>query len=704
MAASALSIVISARDSASGPIAAVTRALQGMGNAATAPLKGVLELGKGIGMLGVAAGGLATLGQAVGGFATGLIAGNMAMEDVRAQFNAFTKDGNKTESLMKDLRIEADKTPFAYNEMAVAMAGLLPAAKQSNVGVMDLLKNAEILAASNPAQGLEGAAFALREAVSGDYTSIIERFNLPRSYINKLKAEGVPAIEIVRRAMLEMGYDSDLVAAKANTLAGRWSTFSDVLNNIKDRVTAPLFEALKSALGAASTWFETNKTTVDAWAAALTAGVQDAIDFVGRLLGTLGEIGGYLSESNQRDLMREWFGDAGPVIDEVVRNIKLIPGAIKNIGDDLKRTFQLSGWEGVAKKVQDGLAAEWAKIDWAAVWATVGGVATTIAAWLGEQWSKIDWGLIWSGIVGFANGLMDRIGELTAPIEAELKKRWAAIDWAAIWAEAKAGIQSGGSFVAEGAVGNTEAYTAQVRAIDWNAVGTQIGTSFGSAVRSVFELTPADQGGTGATAWFQRAFEAEWDKYVASAEAFSAATSGFVTAFGKAFGGLEGNAMGAYIVKWCDDNITKPLVGFVQGIGPFAAQWATDFTAAFWSGLQSAGSNINVGAWADATFLAPVRAKIAELRNSLGLGGGIGNNANGTNNWGGGLTWVGERGPEIVNLPRGSQVYPANESARMAGASITVNIAVNGGGDAQAIGSAARDGVMQAARSMGVAI
>jgi regulator of replication initiation timing len=51
-----------------------------------------------------------------------------------------------------------------------------------------------------------------------------------------------------------------------------------------------------------------------------------------------------------------------------------------------------------------------------------------------------------------------------------------------------------------------------------------------------------------------------------------------------------------------------------------------------------------------------------------GLGGllGIGHNANGTDNWRGGMSWVGERGPELVNLPRGAQVFDASRSARMA--------------------------------------
>lgn len=64
---------------------------------------------------------------------------------------------------------------------------------------------------------------------------------------------------------------------------------------------------------------------------------------------------------------------------------------------------------------------------------------------------------------------------------------------------------------------------------------------------------------------------------------------------------------------------------------------------------------------------------------------GIGNNADGTDNWRGGLTWVGERGPELVNLPSGSAVYSnqqsmamlnsgGRKSAALAGSNITMNV------------------------------
>lgn len=43
-------------------------------------------------------------------------------------------------------------------------------------------------------------------------------------------------------------------------------------------------------------------------------------------------------------------------------------------------------------------------------------------------------------------------------------------------------------------------------------------------------------------------------------------------------------------------------------------------------------------------------------------------NAAGDRSWRGGLTWVGEGGPELVSLPRGSQIYSNQESTQMAAA------------------------------------
>ena len=47
--------------------------------------------------------------------------------------------------------------------------------------------------------------------------------------------------------------------------------------------------------------------------------------------------------------------------------------------------------------------------------------------------------------------------------------------------------------------------------------------------------------------------------------------------------------------------------------------------------------------------------------------GSVGANAKGDNNWKGGVTWVGEEGPELVDLPKGSRILPHKESISLAG-------------------------------------
>lgn len=47
--------------------------------------------------------------------------------------------------------------------------------------------------------------------------------------------------------------------------------------------------------------------------------------------------------------------------------------------------------------------------------------------------------------------------------------------------------------------------------------------------------------------------------------------------------------------------------------------------------------------------------------------GNYGRNAGGTDSWRGGLTWVGEAGPELVNLPRGTQILNAQDSETRVG-------------------------------------
>ena len=59
--------------------------------------------------------------------------------------------------------------------------------------------------------------------------------------------------------------------------------------------------------------------------------------------------------------------------------------------------------------------------------------------------------------------------------------------------------------------------------------------------------------------------------------------------------------------------------------------------------------------------------EVQSTMNSIGgaVSGGrtnVGHNARGTQSWRGGATWVGENGPEIVDLPEGTRIYNNNRS------------------------------------------
>jgi len=110
------------------------------------------------------------------------------------------------------------------------------------------------------------------------------------------------------------------------------------------------------------------------------------------------------------------------------------------------------------------------------------------------------------------------------------------------------------------------------------------------------------------------------------------------------------------------DSMKSAFVGLVTGaktlksaigdlLGKFADMLASRAFDALWGSLGG-GKGGGGGGWL---------GKIVDS-----MLGSIGANANGTNNWRGGLTQIHERGGEIMNLPRGTQIIPHDISKRMA--------------------------------------
>lgn len=110
-----------------------------------------------------------------------------------------------------------------------------------------------------------------------------------------------------------------------------------------------------------------------------------------------------------------------------------------------------------------------------------------------------------------------------------------------------------------------------------------------------------------------------------------------------------------------------------------SGQIQEDFASGVDSAMKGLINNMDQGMSAVKAFGLEV-IKLLTIRGiSMLLGGSswfdgplfspIGKNALGTDHWRGGLTWVGERGPEIVNLPAGAKVIPNHRIDQMGAAS-----------------------------------
>jgi len=71
--------------------------------------------------------------------------------------------------------------------------------------------------------------------------------------------------------------------------------------------------------------------------------------------------------------------------------------------------------------------------------------------------------------------------------------------------------------------------------------------------------------------------------------------------------------------------------------------------------------------------------------------------AKGTTYAPGGMALVGERGPELVNLPRGSQVIPNHKLGRSGGGSFNISVDARGSNDPAAVRAQVQQGILEAA-------
>lgn len=476
--ASNLSIVISAKDSASGPIGAVTRALQGMGSAATAPIKGLIGLGSAVGDVGVKIMGLGAMTGVLAGLAapfTGVVgaASDMAESTSKAEV-VFGKSAEGVKAFAKTSAQSMGLSSQAATEMAGTFGNLFTSmglGQEASAGMsIDVLKLGSDLASFNNIP-VDEALEKIRSGLVGESEPLRSLgVNLTEAAVgNKALTMGLDMSTDAAAASAKVQARYALILEQSKNAQGDFARTSNGMANAQ-RIISASFKDLRMAIG--QRLLPVIAPLISAFAQGLPAAfdkIMPIVDEVGRAFQSLPE-------------------KFGPVI-----------AAAQNAFDGAKRAFQLGGWGGVAKFVGDGLLAEWAKIDWGAIWrsvqgaaastfASIGSIVTNVTTWLGDQWAGINWGEVWKKAKDVGAAIGAGIGSIVASVTAWIGDQWAGIKWGEVWAKVKNVASEIGAGLGSIVTSVTTWLGDQWASINWPEVWArvqQIGASLATALGTI---------------------------------------------------------------------------------------------------------------------------------------------------------------------------------------------------------------------------
>jgi hypothetical protein len=185
------------------------------------------------------------------GIATG-IQYNASLETASVQMRVFLGSTEASAEAMRRFQQIAEETPFSLREINESAASFAQVAGGNIDKLERFVELATRLAAVNPnaatGGGLAGATVALREALSGDFTSIVERFRVSRAQVQQLRDLGLAGEELAVALVKAAGGSEQLSKAMAETFEARAAKASEILEKLAGTASKPLFEVLSAGL------------------------------------------------------------------------------------------------------------------------------------------------------------------------------------------------------------------------------------------------------------------------------------------------------------------------------------------------------------------------------------------------------------------------------------------------------------------------
>ena len=136
------------------------------------------------------------------------------IEAARRNLGTLLGDVQKGDKIFEEAAAFARKYAYGQEEIAKALGNAAPILKTTSASTEEVLSTLARLGELNPAEGIEGATFAMKELIALDTTSLAERFNISRQAANALKNEiknGKDPILVMDKALNDMGATSQLL-------------------------------------------------------------------------------------------------------------------------------------------------------------------------------------------------------------------------------------------------------------------------------------------------------------------------------------------------------------------------------------------------------------------------------------------------------------------------------------------------------------
>lgn len=197
---------------------------------------------------------LLPIGLAAGAATARGVSVSESLEEARLSFAAFTGDEQTAVDLMKQLTEQAHRFGLPMIDVLNVMQRFAPLIREAGLSLNDTINIAARLATLNPAQGIEGALFAINEALAGQWRSLQFRFNVPTEQLRGL-IDTKGFIGGMDEFLNKLGRTTEFAEAFGETTRASFTKLTDSVNNFLQSAMNPFLGAMTDAADSATEFF-----------------------------------------------------------------------------------------------------------------------------------------------------------------------------------------------------------------------------------------------------------------------------------------------------------------------------------------------------------------------------------------------------------------------------------------------------------------